>query len=662
MRVSTAIVYLAALFAAAGGAAAARAPADAPAAPPLEPTAAAPGGPLSGLPPVFPDSYHLEWDFSIPYIELLQPQGLKYRVRAWVDRASDSVRVDFGEGEQQNFFLGDAEYSVFPRKHERVCKKFAHGGGPILASDGARAPASDAARAGLLSALRRALLGAPRAAAGAAAPAAGLLGTPVLPDLSAGGWEPTGESVLDGRAVVQWRLKRRQEAGEKTDEYFFYVTTDGAPVKLHSVGRDFFEHSHYDEYIYDFTAWQPGPVDPSVFKLPDLCSGLEAAPGEARRGAGALLAAAALPAAHLEGRDRAHYVAFSRQQGREHEGPEDFARRAAAFGENKARIDAHNAAVVRGGPDAPTHTLALNRFGDWTREEREGALLGRGLVRSGKPRMPPLEVFQRTLPDEELPDSLDWRGSPADFAVKDQAQCGSCYAFAATGTLEGAWFVHTGNGRSFSEQQMIDCAWDEGPKGCDGGDPIDVFEYVAKKGGIAQTQDYPYRGLNGYCRDNVTRMEGLFRGYARVPSRDEAAVREALLMHGPLSVGVDADFDFAFYSGGIYHEKRCALRPAKLNHAVVLVGYGSDRGRGFWVVKNSWSKYWGVDGYIKIRRAGNDCGIASDAVYALVAEGAAAPGAPERARAAALAGGRARAARGAAGGAGWGGGVAAAQL
>ena len=94
-------------------------------------------------------------------------------------------------------------------------------------------------------------------------------------------------------------------------------------------------------------------------------------------------------------------------------------------------------------------------------------------------------------------------------------------------------------------------------------------------------------------------------------------------------------------SGGIYHEKRCALKPARLDHAVVLVGYGSNRGRDFWIVRNSWSKYWGVDGYVKIRRSGNDCGIASDALYALVAPSARVPRAPERARAAALARGRA---------------------
>jgi hypothetical protein len=125
----------------------------------------------------------------------------------------------------------EAEYSLFPRKYERVCKKFAHGGGPILAS-GARAPASDAARNGLLRAIARALLGAKTAAADAGGPAAlgargaGLLGVPVLPDLAAGGWVPTGESLLDGKAVVQWRLKRRQEGGEKVDEYLLYVTTE----------------------------------------------------------------------------------------------------------------------------------------------------------------------------------------------------------------------------------------------------------------------------------------------------------------------------------------------------------------------------------------------------------------------------------------------------
>lgn len=92
------------------------------------------------------------------------------------------------------------------------------------------------------------------------------------------------------------------------------------------------------------------------------------------------------------------------------------------------------------------------------------------------------------------------RSTPADFGVKDQGQCGSCWAFAAVGAMEGSFYTATGTPRTFSEQQLIDCAWSEGPHGCDGGDAQPAFRYVKKAGGIASTMAYPYVGINDLCK------------------------------------------------------------------------------------------------------------------------------------------------------------------
>lgn len=309
-----------------------------------------------------------------------------------------------------------------------------------------------------------------------------------------------------------------------------------------------------------------------------------------------------LPGAVLDHADRLHYHVFSSQLGREHSTAQQYEERLAAFAASKARVAAHNAAVSRGGPGAPTHTLRLSHLSDVPPAEYERLVMPRKWMRRHgriNPVVPrePVEVFKKTMTREQLPRFFDWRGTPADVAVKDQAQCGSCWAFSATGSLEGSWFVHTGKSRSFSEQQLIDCAWDEGGHGCDGGDVRSAFDYVTAAGGIATTQDYPYVGLNDHCRDNTTAREGIFDGFVRVDQDDES-VMEALMKHGPLAIGIDADYDFGLYSDGVYYEKRCSTRPSRLNHAVILVGWGERNGEPYFIVRNTWSSFWGQNGYI----------------------------------------------------------------
>eukprot|EP00879_Flechtneria_rotunda_P020025 GHRR01021053.1.p1 GENE.GHRR01021053.1~~GHRR01021053.1.p1 ORF type:complete len:405 (+),score=139.61 GHRR01021053.1:1350-2564(+) len=370
----------------------------------------------------------------------------------------------------------------------------------------------------------------------------------------------------------------------------------------------------------------------------------------------ALQAVALLPGNHWAHKDEAHYHSWCMFHDRQHTSTTSYLNRLATFTANKAKILQHNQQVAKaaasaaaGGAaggvastkmdaaDAPSHILGLNHFSDWSREQFDRVMLPnkwrreRGFQNKQK-QSHPLHTYKASLSKHKLPKHLDWRSTPADFAVKDQGQCGSCWAFAATGTLEGSWYVHTGKPRSFSEQQLIDCAWDQGPSGCDGGEYQDGFDYIAQARGVAATQDYPYVGSNDFCRDNSTRVSGHFKGYIEV-SQGEAAVMEALMRHGPLAVGVDASYDFIFYSEGIYKEKRCSTKPRNLDHAVVLVGWGTDRKtkEDYWIVKNSWSKFWGDDGYIKIHRGGNDCGIASDAAFAAIADEYIVPGAAERA-------------------------------
>lgn len=109
-----------------------------------------------------------------------------------------------------------------------------------------------------------------------------------------------------------------------------------------------------------------------------------------------------------------------------------------------------------------------------------------------------------------------------------------------------------------------------------------------------------------------------FKGHWVLVEGGEAALKEAVLTRGPMVVSIDASDDsFRFYSGGVYHNPGCHTDPAELDHAVIISGYGAtqDDGTEYWLVKNIWSPYWGEDGYLRMTRKGNDCGVASEPVY-----------------------------------------------
>ncbi|EFJ39241.1 hypothetical protein VOLCADRAFT_71624, partial [Volvox carteri f. nagariensis] len=135
-------------------------------------------------------------------------------------------------------------------------------------------------------------------------------------------------------------------------------------------------------------------------------------------------------------------------------------------------------------------------------------------------------------------------------------------AFSAAGAMQGAWFKATGQALSFSEQQLVDCAWDYGNDGCAGGFVEPTLQYVVDAGGIAQESEYPYLAQNS----DVTQRGGpatvpvsaRFSGYLNIPSRDEAALMEAVALHGPVAVLMNAALaPFRFYSEGVYYNEEC---------------------------------------------------------------------------------------------------------
>ncbi|NXM09488.1 CYSP1 proteinase, partial [Tyrannus savana] len=268
---------------------------------------------------------------------------------------------------------------------------------------------------------------------------------------------------------------------------------------------------------------------------------------------------------------------------------------------------------------ALSYTLALNHLADRTPHELAAL---RGRRRSGDPNngQPfPAHLYTGLI----LPESLDWRLYGAVTPVKDQAVCGSCWSFATTGAMEGALFLKTGVLTPLSQQVLIDCSWGFGNYACDGGEEWRAYEWIKKHGGIASTESYgPYLGQvrNGYCHCNQSQLVAPLAGYARVAPGSAEALKAALVKHGPVAVNIDASHkSFAFYANGVYEEPLCGNETWALDHAVLAVGYGVLQGETYWLIKNSWSTYWGNDGYILMAMKDNNCGVATAASFPILA-------------------------------------------
>ncbi|XP_036620960.1 cathepsin L1-like [Trichosurus vulpecula] len=259
---------------------------------------------------------------------------------------------------------------------------------------------------------------------------------------------------------------------------------------------------------------------------------------------------------------------------------------------NLRMIEMHNREYNAG---KHSFQLEMNKFGALTNEEFRQMMNGFRQNRFQKKTKGTL--FHEPLL-EQIPKSLDWRDEGYVSAVKDQGQCGSCWAFSTTGSLEGQWFHKTGKLVSLSEQNLVDCSWDAINHGCDGGLMDNAFQYVKKNGGIDTEESYPYEGKDGYGRYQSEHSGANVTGYVDIPHEQESALTKAVATVGPVSVAVDAGHpSFQFYQSGVYYEPECSSQ--QLDHGVLVVGYGVDTesGEKYWIVKNSWGEAWGKSGY-----------------------------------------------------------------
>ena len=246
--------------------------------------------------------------------------------------------------------------------------------------------------------------------------------------------------------------------------------------------------------------------------------------------------------------------------------------------------------------------VGMNEFGDLNWSEFKSSYLGSISYPNRQPSNLALSVPQ------VLPSSLDWQARGAVTPIKNQEQCGSCWAFSTTGALEGLYFIKNDKLKSFSEQELVDCSGKEGNEGCSGGWMDSAFKYVELQG-ICKERAYPYNGTDGTCKKKCKAAFEI-SGFHDVLANNETELQKAVFLQ-PVSVAIEADESgFQFYKSGVF-DGECGTM---LDHAVLIVGWGQENATDYWKVKNSWGESWGDKGYILMARNISDsrgqCGIA----------------------------------------------------
>lgn len=221
------------------------------------------------------------------------------------------------------------------------------------------------------------------------------------------------------------------------------------------------------------------------------------------------------------------------------------------------------------------------------------------------------QSINKQFTEGDVPDAWDWREKGDVSPVKNQGHCGSCWTFSTVGTLEAHSLIKYSTFDSLAEQQLVDCAGAFDNNGCNGGLPSHAFEYISYAGGISTESAYPYMAVDQNCTVDPStfalKVEG---GSVNITEGDEDEMKEALYTHGPVSIAFEVVDGFRDYTSGVYTSTVCKNSPSDVNHAVVAVGYGTENGLDYWIVKNSWGADWGDQGFFKIQRGVNMCGVA----------------------------------------------------
>jgi len=313
---------------------------------------------------------------------------------------------------------------------------------------------------------------------------------------------------------------------------------------------------------------------------------------------------------------RNEFLQFMKKYHKTYASSEEFDLRFHNFKASLTRVEQKNA-KSNGGADGSL-VYGITKFSDMSPEEFKNTILMKNPIVVDKTKgRDPSRVLKPTV--DSVPDTFDWREKGAVTPVKDQEQCGSCWAFSATENIESMWIL-SGQGTNttvdLSPQQIVDC--DQSDGGCDGGDPTTAYDYVISAPGLETEKAYPYAGEDENCTfnskyvgANITTWNWATELY------DEGEVQANLVSWGPLSVCVDATA-WQDYQSGVMTWTECAWINL-LDHCVQLVGYNATAPTPYWIVRNSWNTDWGVEGYIYLEMWRDTCGIAHEATCSVAA-------------------------------------------
>jgi len=254
--------------------------------------------------------------------------------------------------------------------------------------------------------------------------------------------------------------------------------------------------------------------------------------------------------------------------------------------------------------------FGVTKFADWSKEEFKTKMMGYKKISN----IQPLSSVQPEL-KAPLPTSFDWRTKGAVTPVKNQEQCGSCWAFSATEGVESAWYLAKHQLIKLSEQQIVSC--DTNDDGCDGGDLPTAFQYV-QQSGLETDAVYPYTsggGDSGTCNFNSQDVVVHISGFKYATTTgNETQMQIAMIPNGPLSICVDAE-TWQYYTGGVISHG-CG---DSLDHCVQIVGWNVYQATTpYWIIRNSWGSDWGLNGYLWVERNKDECGVSDEATYVTI--------------------------------------------
>jgi C1A family cysteine protease len=299
--------------------------------------------------------------------------------------------------------------------------------------------------------------------------------------------------------------------------------------------------------------------------------------------------------------------------------------RAAHFAATINQVIEHNLKYQK---NATSYRVSLNKFADVDRTLKSRQLKSFNRPFTARHREDALIYGLSEKLANQLPTEFDWRAFNFKTRVRDQGDCGSCWAITVAGALEAQNFWYNRQNVELSPQELVDCSRKD--HGCNGGWFESAFEYVSSKADqwLSGEVKYPYTTQQLQCDDGARRPNSCdlnednyqmrCTGSRQLPVDNEEALKEALIVNGPVPVALHVTSNMYMYAAGIFQDDTCVK--SALNHAVLLVGYGQDEqtGLNFWTIKNSWGEDWGEDGYVRILRGANMCGVASYAVVPII--------------------------------------------